>query len=343
MIRTLSFFFLALCILAPSACTSQAPIEITKKINGVNFVSPPAPISLDDISPVQEIRANWIAIIPYAFTNPAQAQVSFGNETGHWWGEKPSGVKVLLAHAEKLGLKVMLKPHLWVLGQGWAGDLSFATDVEWNRWEKDYMRYILTYAQMAESYHCDMLCIGTELRHSVKKRPHFWEELIRQVKSIYKGKLTYAANWDNYTHIPFWKELDYIGIDAYFPLSSKKNPSPNEIEEAWKPICKELKRFSQKNNAPILFTEYGYRSIDYTTKEPWSSVNVASSLGNDKAQTNAYEALYETFWAKEWFAGGFLWKWYATSMLQKRPKPTGYSPQGKKTVDLIQEYYHQSQ
>jgi len=327
--------------LIPLSCTSK--LEMSTKINGVNFVSPPTPITVEEVSSIQSISADWIAIVPYAFTNPRQGQVSFGDNTGHWWGEKPSGVKALLAHAQKLGLKVMLKPHLWVQGQGWAGDLSFATVVEWDRWEKDYMSYILTYARMAALYKCEMLCIGTELRHSVKKRPQFWKELIHQVKGIYKGKLTYAANWDNYTHVPFWKDLDYIGIDAYFPLSSKKDPSPKEIKEVWKPIREDLKMYSKKNNVPILFTEYGYRSIDYTTKAPWSSVKVAPSLRNDNAQASAYQALYDCFWSEKWFAGGFLWKWYAKSMIQNRPKPTGYSPQGKKTREIIQKYYHRTQ
>jgi hypothetical protein len=40
-----------------------------------------------------------------------------------------------------------------------------------------------------------------------------------EIRKIYTGKLTYAANWDDFDKVPFWKELDYIGIDAYFPLS----------------------------------------------------------------------------------------------------------------------------
>jgi len=339
MTRTLFFPFLFFYSLILLSCTSQAHIDIdvTEKVNGVNFVSPPAPILVKDVSPIQEIGANWITIIPYAFTDPMQAQVSFGK--GQWWGEKPQGVSTLLTYAQQLGLKVMLKPHLWVLGQGWAGDLSFATDVEWSCWEKEYTHYILTYAKLAQQYECDIFCIGTEMRQSVKKRSHFWGKLIRQVKNIYQGRLTYAANWDNYTHVSFWKELDYIGIDAYFPLSRKKNPSPMEIEETWKTISQELKSFSEKNNMPILFTEYGYRSIEYTTKSPWVSERVALSSKNDQAQCNAYEALFETFWNKKWFAGGFLWKWYPQSMLEGSPKPTGYSPQGKKAIKIIKKYY----
>ena len=61
----------------------------------------------------------------------------------------------------------------------------------------------------------------------VLNRPKFWNELILKIKKLYKGKLTYAANWDEYKRIHFWNVLDYIGVDAYFPLTDKKSSSTN--------------------------------------------------------------------------------------------------------------------
>jgi len=312
----------------------------SQKINGVNLVSPPKPITKEEIQGVKELGANWISIIPYAFTNPSEAQVAYGDDKGHWWGEKPSGTKVLIEHAKKLGFNVMLKPHLWVLGQGWAGDLSFANEAEWEHWEKDYTKYILEFALIAEENECELVCIGTELRQSIKKRPFFWENIIKEIRKVYHGKLTYAANWDNYRNVSFWNELDYIGIDAYFPLSSGKNPSKQENIVKWKPIIKELKTFSKEIEKPILFTEYGYRSIDYTTLKPWEARRYDEKEINELSQANAYLALYQSFWNQEWFAGGFLWKWYPSSMLQRRPKPTGFTPQGKEAELVIRKQYH---
>ncbi|MEM6723389.1 MAG: hypothetical protein AAF598_05080, partial [Bacteroidota bacterium] len=45
-----------------------------------------------------------------------------------------------------------------------------------------------------------------------------WRTIIRSARQHYTGELTLAANFDNYREISFWDELDFIGINAYFPL-----------------------------------------------------------------------------------------------------------------------------
>jgi hypothetical protein len=70
------------------------------------------------------------------------------------------------------------------------------------------------------------------IRNAVAKRPEYWSQLIKKIKKIY-FKLTYAANWDDFDKVPFWNELDYIGIDAYFPLSNATTPSVLELNDAW--------------------------------------------------------------------------------------------------------------
>jgi hypothetical protein len=59
----------------------------------------------------------------------------------------------------------------------------------------------------------ELFCFGTELGNAIAKRPQYWSQLIVKIRK-YTGKLTYAANWDDFDKVPFWKELDYIGIDA---------------------------------------------------------------------------------------------------------------------------------
>lgn len=49
--------------------------------------------------------------------------------------------------------------------------------------------------------------------------------LIRQIRRVYHGPLTYAANWSGeYKQIRFWDALDYVGIQAYFPLRHGRQP-----------------------------------------------------------------------------------------------------------------------
>jgi len=105
-----------------------------------------------------------------------------------------------------------------------------------------------------------------------------WIELIQEVREIYKGKLTYAANYDNYQEVDFWEHLDFIGINAYFPLREPTEEFPSnteilsEFEENWRNVFKEINAFKKKqhlSNKPLLFTELGYTNYLNATVESW--------------------------------------------------------------------------
>ena len=142
----------------------------------------------------------------------------------------------------------MVKPHLWLRRGGFTGDLKPTTEENWILLENSYRDYILTYAKAATELNAEILCIGTELEEFVMNRPMYWQELIKEIKEVYNGKLTYAANWDEFKRIPFWGQLDFIGIDAYFPLSDKKSPTVQDFEMGWKPHKEEIIRIQKKYN-----------------------------------------------------------------------------------------------
>ena len=127
-------------------------------------------------------------------------------------------------------------------GARWRGDFKAKNTADWNTWERSYEKYILQLAHLAEANEVALFCIGTELRESAKQRPHFWKQLIKKVRNVYAGQLTYSANWDEYQDITFWKDLDYIGIDAYFPISAAGTPEVEETVANWQPIFAKAKR-----------------------------------------------------------------------------------------------------
>jgi hypothetical protein len=326
-----------------AACSSPRLAEMPK-INGVNFVAPPREVEEACMLSVRQINAGWVALTPYAFSRKAQPEI-IHNKERQWWGEKPEGIRACIRYARAHGLKVMIKPHVWVQEQGWAGDFKLDSEAEWKRWEGSYAQYILEYARIAQSTEAEMLCIGTEYRQAVKHRPNFWTDLIRQVREVYKGKLTYAANWDEYRSVAFWDDLDYIGIDAYFPISESTTPTVAELQGAWEKELSRLESFAQKHGKHILFTEYGYRSVDKTAGKQWElpdSWNTKAPV-NLAAQTNAYEALYRTFWHQSWFAGGFLWKWYDHYERAGGEDNDDYTPQRKPAEKVISQYYQKYQ
>jgi hypothetical protein len=310
-------------------------------INGFNLVAPRNPFSIDSLKSVQNTGAEWIAIVPYAFCNAKTAEISFDHPR-QWWGEKSEGVIESIKMAHSLDMKVMLKPHLWVGGQGWAGDLKFDSDSLWQVFESQYESYLMNYVRIADSMNVELICLGTELRQSTAKRNEFWEKLIKQTKSQYGGKLTYAANWDEYQEITFWNQVDYIGVDAYFPLSENKAPTTEELLMAWEQPKMEMRKLSEKHEKPILFTEYGYESIDYNTLGHWKlskdSLNV-----NFENQKNAFDALYKTFKSESWWVGGFIWKWHLDRPGLHNRAIKAYTPQDKPAIETIGSVFKSNQ
>ncbi|CAA6817633.1 MAG: FIG00930477: hypothetical protein [uncultured Aureispira sp.] len=327
----------------PVKTVCAAPIQsglLSNKIKGISLVAPPNPFSNEPMLPLNELGVDYIAVIPYGYFKKNDSSIkSFSS--GGWWGDRPEGVCNTIERAHDKGLKVLLKPQLWTHNQ-WIGDLDFENDKAWKAFEKNYTRFILGWARVADSMNIEILCVGTEIRRSTEKRPKYWRGLIKKIRKIYKGKLTYAPNWDDYDKVTFWDALDYIGVDAYFPLSSEKTPTVCALKEAWQPTLKTLKAYSKKWKTPILFTEYGYLSLDGCAGKTWELEKDRQSVDiNQQGQANAVQALLEVFAEEDWWAGGFLWKWYPnySSAMGEGKRARDYTPQGKLTEEVMRKMF----
>jgi len=115
-----------------------------------------------------------------------------------------------------------------------------------------------------------------ERRHAILRR---WLGLIDEVRAIYGGRLTYAANFDNYRNVGFWHALDLIGINAYFPLRDDVRagiPPVDKLDllrEGWRRTFEEIRAFRRRQglgSKRVLFTEIGYtRRLD-SSVQPWA-------------------------------------------------------------------------
>ena len=320
-----------------SGITTQGQSQ-KNKINGVNVVSPMQMVDYDCIGPVKQVNANWVSLCPFAFLNPGDPKVYY-NTIENYWGDRPENLKMLANQAQNKGLSILLKPHFWVQGNGWPGEYDL-NEQDWKIWEDSYSEFVLQLAAFAESMNIEMYCIGVEFKNAANKRAEFWEGLVIDVKKVYHGKLLYAANWDNYQNIGFWDQLDYIGIDAYFPLVDADTPEKEMLISKWSQYEKDLDQFSKSINKQIIFTEYGYRSVDNPAWKQWEIEYLAlDKKVNMQAQVNAYEALFESLWEEGWFAGGFLWKWYPDNQKAGGLNNSDYTPQQKPAENIIKQWY----
>lgn len=303
------------------------------------MVASPTPFDTNPMVEMKTIDAEWVALVPYGFTRRGEAGVVF-NHPSQWWGETYEGISECIDLAKENGFKVMLKPQVYIPGS-WVGDMDFTSEEEWLKWEKEYESYVFGLVEIAANKNIEMFCIGTEYKIAIKKREKFWRQLIEKTRSVFKGKIVYSSNWDNYNQVPFWDVLDVIGISAYFPLVDDKTPKVKDLKKEWKSIGKELKKFSRRNNKPILFTEFGYLSVDGCAYRAWElEKRVRQTPINEQAQSNAYQALLEFFAEEDYWMGGFLWKWFPNMKGHEGYPNRDYTPQGKIAKETIRTIYN---
>ncbi|MFD0843548.1 glycoside hydrolase [Flaviramulus multivorans] len=330
-------FILKFCLLLLFSSCAMAPVK-KEKINGVSYVASRDTISIKHVQPVINVNANFAAIMPFGFIRDLEHPEIVHNTERQWFGETRAGAKQYIDELRKSNIKIMIKPQIWVWRGEFTGFIEMKDEATWKSLEDSYSKFILEYAELAEETKVDIFCIGTELERFIDNRPEYWFLLIKEIKKVYKGKLTYAANWNEFNRTPFWSELNYIGVDAYFPVSQSKTPTVEECLKGWEKYKQDIKRIHDKFQKPILFTEYGYRSVDYSGKQPWVSDRSMDQV-NLEAQVNTTQALFETFWNEDWFAGGFIWKWF-----HKHDKVGGndnfmFTPQNKPVEALIKQQY----
>ncbi len=106
-----------------------------------------------------------------------------------------------------------------------------------------------------------------------------WKKSIKKTRKHFSGELTYAANFDNYYEVGFWESLDFIGINAYFPLRESDSSYANAeelthaLDKGWRNVFDQIDSFRLETGTleiPLFFTELGYTKYANSSLEPWS-------------------------------------------------------------------------
>ncbi|MEX2595925.1 MAG: glycoside hydrolase [Salibacteraceae bacterium] len=321
-----------------SLCGAQNP----SKINGFSVVAEKDEMLPRHFDTLKTTHANYVALTPFAFGDNFIPRLEFDTEW-QWSGETTKGIAEAVRLAHNAGLKVMLKPQIWLHDGSWIGDLEMLNENEWLVWQSFYADYIIHFAQLADSLQVDLFCIGTELSSIEVVYDEFFISLIDSVRHHYDGSLTYAANWDSYENITFWNDLDFIGVDAYFPCDSSVVADVDIVSTCLQSHKKQLALLSQRVGKPILFTEFGYRSVRHCAGNQWDIIASEEKIFlhvNDLCQLNAYRAFFKTFWSSSFIAGGFIWKWHPRYDHPMK-KGNDYSPQKKPALKVIKSWYEQ--
>ncbi|WP_078013831.1 glycoside hydrolase family 113 [Hymenobacter sp. CRA2] len=332
---------------APAGSPTRPLIPADVRLRGVSWVAADSTTE-DEILALQRNHVTWISQTPFGWQADSAApevvlHTGGGRQRRMFWGEADSGLVHTARLARRHGIRTLLKPHLWLRSRGqWPGQIQMRTAADWQAWFASYSRFILHYAELAERHHMEALCIGTELKHAAVEHEPEWRRLIQAIRQVYHGQLTYAANWhEEYEGIRFWDALDFIGVQAYFPLSPRPQPDTAELRQAWQPHLQAIARVQQRYGKPVVFTEAGYRSIPTAAAAPWEWPDPRKPTPEDDAtQAVCYEALFRACWRQPWFGGLFIWKWYPGMP----PDATGrrrtdYTPQHRPAEQVMARWY----
>jgi hypothetical protein len=250
---------------------------------------------------------------------------------------------VRIAHAS--GLRVMLVPGIDLLHDPghWQGQINYGSDsVMWKEWFAEYTKFILHYASLAADAGVDQFAVGSELYDfTLGTGPatysQAWRDVIARVREVFKGPLVYKANWGGEERIvQFWDALDYIGIDAYYPISYAPHPTVDQLVAGWQGPLAIIEQVAKKWGKPVLLAEVGYQSVEGAAATPWGAD--LSKPVDLQTQANAYEAVFRVFGGKSWWKGVFWWVWNP-NIGQGGPLDKDFVPQDKPAEDVLRHYY----
>ena len=143
-----------------------------ERIRGMSWVAG-GEITGDDLDPLLASNVEWIVQTPFGWQERWDStDILLATDGRILWGERDEGLRVTTKLAKERGLKVMLKPHLWLRDRSndmWRGKISMPTEEAWATWFGEYRTFIMHYARLAAELDIEAFCIGTELRGTIER------------------------------------------------------------------------------------------------------------------------------------------------------------------------------
>jgi hypothetical protein len=148
----------------------------------------------------------------------------------------------------------------------WRGNIEPSN---WDLWWRNYTDFNVHLARIAQEEGVEWYSLGTEMA-STQRFPDRWRALARDVRQVFKGKLTYCVNFESHDSFTFGDCLDVIGMNTYDPIAKHDNyPTETQVRDAWWWIVNKARTLSARFNRPVMITEVGYPSVAGAHSGPW--------------------------------------------------------------------------
>ena len=166
----------------------------------------------------------------------------------------------------------------------------------------------------------------------------FRSNVIDDVRQQYSGDLTYAV-FNDVSQVSFWNQLNVIGVDAYYGLTSNTNPSYSDVLAGWTSntvpstqtelgitssgpinVVAELQALSSQYGEPVYFSEFGGQSFQGVVNNPGGAGPKVADGGQQ--QEWLYQSMFQALSqdnASGWFQGVNMWAAYPQDTPESSP------------------------
>ncbi|UCG52581.1 MAG: hypothetical protein JSW58_03260 [Candidatus Latescibacterota bacterium] len=278
------------------------------------------PESLTQINDISLLGANMVTFIVTVYQSDSRAS-EFRVDPDKTPTQTAIANAIVRAKSLSFPLEVSIKPHIDLDNGDWRGDISPRDPAHWF---DQYKAFIVDWARFAEAMRVEQFVVGTELAGTLEHESR-WCDVIRDVRSVYSGELIYAASWDEAPLVPFWPDLDVVGVNFYAPVSKRLQTNRLDLLAGWQPWLSRIRLLHKKAGREILLTEIGYRSVDGAGMHPYDFRRQASV--DFQEQADLYWAALEATGDKPWIRGMYWWNWFANG--SGTDLSTDYTPRRK--------------
>ncbi|MFT5681992.1 MAG: hypothetical protein ACI8RZ_002910 [Myxococcota bacterium] len=288
---------------------------------------------------LRALGVTHVALTPFGYTGDLEGvDIRFGSDLDRTLTD--DAIRREAANARAEGLAVCMKPHIWSRSFWTSGksrqDINpRKSDGGWAAWFEQYAAFAEHYARLSEEIGAELMVVGLEYLQATQQHPEGWAMVAERCRAVFGGKLSYAANWwKEVEAMPDWRIFDFIGVNAYYPLSEVEDPSTTELVAGWAEPLGVLEALSVKHDRPVLFLEAGYRAVRGAAAKPWEQSGGGGS--DPMLQARAYEALLAATSGKRWIEGVYWWKSFSDDSGRERDD---YYPLGMPAEGVISRWW----
>jgi hypothetical protein len=301
-----------------------------RQLDGFNVIAAPghpfgAAAARTSLANAKTLGARAVAIIPFLWQSaPSDPNLTRGSDM------PDAELRAAIRDAHALGLAVLVKPQVWV-PDSWAGAVVMRSEAEWTDWFANYRRELDRIARIAAEEKAEVLALGTELAETTQRVE--WNEMIVAARDAYAGRLLYFAhNAEEAEAVPFWHELDAIGVTLYPPLGADDDRAGRR--DTMRAVADRLETLAIRAGKSVVVGEIGLRSAEGAAARPWESPEERASAPDPALQATVI-ADWLAVLDRPAIVGVLIWDWL-TNPDAGGLADTDFTVQGKPAEGVLQ-------